>query len=261
MRAARSRSAVKAARSRSAVNTALPCYPPTILLFGCDDWRSNTCLEGTSTAPPSSIDYTTLRPEALPNDWGTERGALRDAKSTETLGKLMGRYSIDIPATSESVKELCKAKKEENNTFNEDGEFSSAFGQIPISRLIDMEDQKKIEIVNSNRKETLKSLFTLQNPNSSRWKKPFIRIISNHVYDGHKRILTVKLYIYFTRLIFELIADSTVKHIVEQLEEKPFLVKSLHKRPQQPIMFNSIPVANESERFSLAGLLQHNENN
>lgn len=163
-----------------------------------------------------------MQSQPIPGDWGTETFATRAAIPTESLAKLMGQFSIDVSATPTDVKELCKALNVTDTAFSNDGEYSTAFGQIPISRLIDMEHQKKIKIVDSCKKETLNFLFTLQSPNASKWKKPFIRVISNHRYDRHSCILTVKLYIYFTRLIFELIADDTIKHVVARLENKPF---------------------------------------
>ena len=231
-----------------------------VVSFGSEDWCSNTCFEGNSLAPPSFIDYETLQSQKIPSDWGSEACAKRAAIPTESLAKLMGQFSIDVSATPDDVKDLCKALNVADSTFNDDGEYSTAFGQIPLSRLIDMEYRNRIKIVDSCKKETLNFLMTLQSPNSSRWKKPFIRVISNHTYHRHSSILTVKLYIYFTRLIFELIADDTIKHIVARLEDKPFEVKGLYKRPQQPVQFTTTPLENPTQRFSLSGLLKRSEN-
>lgn len=65
---------------------------------------------------------------------------------------------------------------------------------------------------NDKRKEDLVNILrALQNPLSSQWKRPFIRVISNHEYNQKAEVLTVYAYVYFTRLIFELIADPAVK--------------------------------------------------
>ena len=228
------------------------------LHYGSADPSENLCFE--RSRPPSSIDFIDLASLPIPADWGSSAGAGRAAAGAENLAKLMGRFTFDVSAEPHLVQELCRwTIVEDGNMFNEDGEFRTDQGQIPVSRLIDMTFQKKITVVDDAKHVTLNHIFTLQNPTSSRWKKPFIRVISNHVYDAETKVLSVKLYVYFTRLIFELIADPTVKLLVDSLEDKPFHITSTTKRDPQPRLFTVATDHTDFPRFSLTGLMKHAE--
>jgi SNF2 family DNA or RNA helicase len=172
----------------------------------------------------------------------------------------MGRVSIEIEVSSDDVKDLC-CKKEVEGIFDDDGEFSTAAGLIPVSRIMDMNHDKKNLL--GDKKPVMDIIFALQNPGSSQWKRPFIRVVSNHNYDKKTKKLRIYLYIYFTRLIFELIADPSLKTLMENIENIPVNVIEVNKKPPQPTLFKST-IASDSNldrhRFSLAGLLKHTEN-
>lgn len=189
------------------------------------------------------------------------------ARAIENCARLMGRINVEINATSEEVKDLCK-KKDVDGIFDDDGEFSTAAGLIPLSRVMDMGHEKQMKLKSGDdffgmKKTVMDIIFSLQNPGSSQWKRPFIRVVSNHIFNNKTKKLKIHFYIYFTRLIFELIADKSIKILMENIENIPVNVIEISKRPKQPILFKSTVVSdnnNDRHRFSLAGLLKHTEN-
>ena len=117
--------------------------------------------------------------------------------------------------------------------------------QIPVSKCLDI-DEGDFTDKDKNFK-LLYSIYTLQCPDSSPWKKPFIRVASNHHYDPLKQTLNIKFYIYFTRLIFELISDPSIKHIIDNISGCLATRVSVQKLTNNPVMFNS----SLEERFKL----------
>ena len=128
--------------------------------------------------------------------------------------------------------------------WDDDGAFSTPEGQIPLIRLYD----------HGYEGGDLDALVTLQSPVVSPWKIPFIRVATNHVFEaGHSAqdassirkkprknnkgndsssssgsdlrekgdavvgTLKVRVYVWFTRLIFELIADNAIKNLMDSL--------------------------------------------
>eukprot|EP01035_Chromulina_nebulosa_P020616 gene20616-26733_t len=230
------------------------------------DWERNICFENTS--PPISIDLSynkdQLRPIVLPKDWSTKASANRTALKAENYARLMGYVSVDLyDIKSAKLKSLTVANYFENSPFNEDGEYITPNGQIPLSRI------KKLP--KSSDKKLLAVLYDLQCPSSSPWSQPFIRLISNHSFDKRSSICHIKYFVYFSRLIFELIANDSIKYLMEKIEGIPVLRIPAKSLVSHPKMFESVdPVESidsltawsQSSRyaFSIQGILKYAEN-
>ena len=252
-----------------------------LLRFGCPDWRENSCFS--SGDAPRSIDFITLKTVPIPADWGSSTGARKASEGNENLAMLMGlvtvaaitspkvlrnltaefisepRGPVDAqPAAKVSKRTSPASRRDSYDYCSESGEYSTAHGQILVSRLADMTSCKTVDIPDKGSKKTLEHLITLLNPASSPWNCPLIRVVSNHSYDDATQKLTVQFYIYFTRLIFELISDPDVMYVMNHLEKKPFNVIPVHKRPEQPVLFRSTPLESSS-RYTLNGLLKQSE--
>lgn len=210
-------------------------------------------------APRTSVHFVSLKAEKLPADWGSHKGGGRAAAGTENLARQMGFIIVDvISSPSEVLKLMAKNPVDAEAGFSEDGEYQTPSGQIPVSRLVDMCYTEKIKIPDANTYKSLEYLLMLQNPASSKWKRPFIRVYSSHKYDLPSGKLTVQLDIFFGRLVFELIADPAIHHIINNIQGIPYTVQPVHCRPPQPEMYKSIPMSAE-DRFSLSGLLRNTE--
>jgi hypothetical protein len=239
---------------------------PRALLFGSGDWARNLCFSDPNK-PPLSIDYVSLKECQIPSDWGSRAGATRAANRSETLARLVGTVVLSAGCSSPTAKELCSKnteilEDEEGEIFDEDGEFATAHGQIPLSRVVDEEYAGNLQISQSE-KAVMMHLFALQSPASSPWRLPFIRLISNHEYDTKTETLTIYYYVYFTRLIFELIADPAIKGVMSAIVDIPVPIIRTSQREPQPVMFQSTGLntfSQEAYKFSLAGLLKRAEN-
>lgn len=208
---------------------------------------------------PKSVDFVTLRKRDIPADWGSKKGGGRAAAGTENLARLMGFIVVQVISNPVCLQKLTAENHVGTNAiFSDDGEYQTPRGQIPVSRLVDMCYSKKIKIPDANTYKSLEYLLTLQNPASSKWKRPFIRTKSSHSYDSTSGQLTVKLDVYFGRLIFELIADPAIQHIIDNIQGKPSVVRPVYSRPNQPVMYRSTPLS-QADRFTLSGLLKHTE--
>lgn len=248
-----------ASKSKKEINGEVPKKKKFKLLYGSTDWHENLCFEGTNDSAPNSIDYQTLASKQIPSDWGEKNGGRRAALGDENLARLMGSISVCVISCPANVMKLIAPNVVDAEIpCTSDGEYDTAAGQIPVSRLVDMCYRKEIKIHDHISRKNIQHLLTLQNPASSKWGRPFIRTISNHSYNGNGNELTVRLYIYFTRLIFELIADPTIKHLMDHIERKPFNVIPVRRRPPQPTLFVST-VMDPKNRFTLSGLLKHTE--
>jgi hypothetical protein len=109
--------------------------------------------------------------------------------------------------------------------------------------------------------ELLFHLYALQNPSTSNWNIPFIRVFSRHAYTPKTLSLTVNYYVYFSRLTFELISDEAIKVIMEHITVTCDIKKCTSKIAQ-PSMFckeNAELLQLKDFRFSLPGLLKHVE--
>ena len=141
------------------------------------------------------------------------------AKGKSNLARLIGYISLCFVAEEDVVKGLqAENIVSQGSThpkipwmgFDNDGEFSTPQGQIPISRLVDGAYTENFELSKSDN-DILQTLFVYQRPDGSPWKIPFCRFASNHVYNPLTKELKIYIYVYFTRLVFELIADPAIK--------------------------------------------------
>ena len=230
-----------------------------------DDSLSNTCFS--VRTPPIIVDYRTLAPierAKLPNDWSKFSAANRAAKGIENIGRLMGYVTFECSNVNVAVlKEMMMATTDdESYSFNDDGEFNTPYGQITLGALMDAKD--KIEFVDEDEaNRMIEHLYGLQSPQSSQWGKPFIRLVSNHSYCQKKKTLSIRFYLYFTRLIFELIANEGVQYLLEKIEGSPYNIIPTKAKVHQPVMFKSDEnkmYNTASYKFSLAGLLKYAEN-
>lgn len=218
---------------------------------------------------PMFIDYISLRnvDNEVPDDWHSKQCATRAAKRCEFIGQFAG--SIDVTVNDVSRKSMISliAANDVGEEFGNDyGEFSTPIGQIPLSRLLDFQPS-----LFEGGQGALSSLLTLQNPASSPWKLPFVYIISNHRYSEAGRRLNIRFYVYYTRLLFEMIADDEIHILTACLDRKLIEVIPTKTRASQPILFTSIVDDDYDEyddgsqtlrqsleyRFSLAGVMEH----
>ena len=111
--------------------------------------------------------------------------------------------------------------------------------------------------------QLMNNLYALQHPVTSNWRIPFIRLFSRHKYDCQTGKLAVIFFVYFTRLVFELISDVAIKCIMEHITfSASCKIKRCTSRIKQPRMFSreNFEMLQHSEfRFSLPGLLKHVE--
>lgn len=105
-------------------------------------------------------------------------------------------------------------------------------------------------------------LYALQNPSTSIYDIPYIRLFSRHRYDSKTRQLSVDYYVYFSRLIFVLISDEAIKFIMEHIKVTCEIRPCTPSIPQPPMLNKEHQELLQLKdfRFSLPGLLKHVEN-
>ena len=245
--------------------------------YGCSNSLANTCFQ--NRPPPSVVDYVNLQTLEMPADFHLKNYGDRAAKGKERAALLMGYVTIHIVNIRRGEVEALVARhiveNYEEEGFDVDGQFPLPHGQIPVTRLLDImeptKEQKKqkkkaggdsMSIPDANERTLLGHVYANQSPQASQWEKPFLRVVTNHVYNEASQRLTVHLYLYFTRLIFELIADTGMKALVEGMT-KAYEVIPVRVRPPQPVLFKSTGTAifeqNRKYKYSLPGLLKHAE--
>lgn len=220
------------------------------------------------TQPPFYLTYDTLMVvDSLPELWFTPKGANLAARGEDRHAIWAGYYDLQLKIDEDDMKNLSEAFNHGCNSsaqFSADGEFNTLTGQIPLTRLLDL--KKEAFLAPTGAKAFLeKYVYTLQSPGSSQWELPFLRIISAYDYDKDSQIATVRLHIYYTRLLFELISDDAVKMITENLKRPSIKIIPTKVKPKQTKLFTtseSLSHHNNSPeyRFSLAGLIKCTEN-
>lgn len=169
----------------------------------------------------------------------------------------MGYVEIQFKISPDELLQLSQNNAFENDEgdYNSDGEFRTPAGQIPLSRL----EQLPTKSLYGGEKDKIliNSLYSLQNPDSSPWGKPFIRLVSSHTYNKKTEVVKVKLFVYFTRLIFELIADPSIKTVVEHLQGIPATIIPVQKKEKHAAIFkssNNELSRNTDFKYSLPGV-------
>lgn len=170
-----------------------------------------------------------------------------------TQGKAMRVKKTEVP--------LVVKMETPKHSFDEYGEFSTPINQIPLSRI----SYKKAKHFAGGdaAKNLLDAMYSLQCPDSSPWKLPFIRLATSHTYDAHFQTLAITFHVYFTRLIFELISDPSVKTVSTHLQNVPATITPVQKLATSPPLFRSSNMDLYDQlpgyRYSLAGILKHAE--
>lgn len=219
---------------------------------------------------PHAIEMDLMTEVDIPQDWGTPASARKAAKSQTNLGRLMGSIDLSFSRVSrDSFSQLFKRKgngpfSSHSPRYDEDGEYSTdPASHIPLTLLNTLVTTNKIIPASDNTAESLQCLLSLQCPASSQWDLPFIRVRSSHWFDESRFGLRIRYAVYFGRLIFELISDGAIKHIVENFISVPCIVSALEQTKNHVHMFSKADselLQLPSYRFSLAGLLKHTEN-
>jgi hypothetical protein len=199
---------------------------------------------------PTAIDWITLESVELDPEFCTAAAAKRAAQGLENYARLMGSVEIQLRDVSNKAYAELTAKHygeiENGVQWDDEGEFNCPRGQIPLSRLLDMEYVKQFKYADANTKDLVLTLLALQSPLSSAWKRPFIRVLTSDTYNPQSRSCNVVLYVYFTRLLFELIADDAIKFVMT------------HIRPHRSI--GRVPVSVRDKPLKLFSKSNHNLN-
>jgi hypothetical protein len=182
-----------------------------------------------------SINFRTLEACIIPKDWGEKKHATIACQSPmkSSLARYIGK--IDFFLEDVSVKELNEftaahaVECTEGVVWDENGEFATPKGQIPLSRLMEFLEEDP----------AFHSLWQLQNLQSSPWNVPFIRVVSNHKYDPKSKLLEIAIYIWFTRPAFELIADPAIMCVMENVQRPPITIIPVAVREKPPVIFAS----------------------
>ena len=227
--------------------------PSANLPFGThvEQWAENSSLARNA---PASIDYCTGLPQPVPANWSARPRAEAACKGLERHARLAGFIPFRIEGVEpETVKGLVKPRTflDTSLGFNADGEYTTPHGQILLTQLMDiLEEEDDVRVS--------EAIYSLQSPTSSQWQLPFIRCFSNHKYNAAKKSLEVKVYIYFTRTLFLLIADPSIRIIMDHMKGIPVTRVPVNPLPAQPVMFTKSAV-NEAYSYTLPGLLKHAE--
>jgi hypothetical protein len=185
---------------------------------------------GTKATLPLSINYHNFTPEPIPSNWGTPSHATSAAQNLDCHARLMGMISLEFSDVDETVmtaltKSVPKVIQYRSNFHcNEDGEYPTPTGQIPLSRVYDFLQAKELQPSSHLTKELLHGLWALQSPRTSPWNIPFIRVYSfysRETLSSSRSLLTISYQLYYSRLIFELISDPTIQFITKHLKNSP----------------------------------------
>ncbi len=237
--------------------------------YGSNEITMNGCFSTKAARDKLiGVNFQSFAPADVPQDWDNPKYSKTAANSANQVARLVGFLPLILEDVSpQTVAELQAAHFTmgcESILWDDDGAFPTPAGQIPIIRLSDH------GYVGAD----IDALIALQSPISSPWKIPLIRVATNHhfVADSMKKeaaknglgTLHVHVYVWFTRLIFEMIADPAIKNLMECLHQPgivPIRDVVQQKTCDKP-MFRSTQSAshdNPSYRYSMAGLMKSAE--
>ena len=225
---------------------------------------------------PLSVDLRSLRPTPVPADWGSREAATRAAKRQEHVARLMGHVSLQLTLSQQRRGyDVYKALVAEHVVqgsdelqpgcgFDDNGEYCSVQGVIPASRLgVALSSTCDGITARAEDLQLLTQVIALQSPGISQWRMPFIRTVVKHRVDPDSRVLSVRIYLYFSRLLFELISDHAVKTIMDNIQGVPVPVEPVTSLPEQPAMYSAPGrslLQHRDHNFSLAGIMSAAEN-
>ena len=132
-----------------------------------------------------------------------------------------------------------------DGVWDEYGEPERGF--ITIHRLYDLCNNGKLKCVDDFGPTLLWSLTNLITPDPKVYNAPLIRVLvdyaNNADYNGNikgtGKLLQFKLDVYFTRLIFYLIAFDPVRYVMDALTQGVKIVSSVHPLPKYPGVFTT----------------------
>lgn len=218
---------------------------------------------------PLSIEMNLFSEAAIPPDWSTSASARKAAQGTMSLARLMGTIVLEfVDVTEASFVKIFRDKfgqqlHPSEVLPDEDGDYpNDPRSHIHLYQLSFMVGKGWITPKSSSSSACLRDLYALQCPSSSQWGKPFIRVRSSHNYNWQNETIEIRYAVYFGRLIFELISDSAIKNIVENLVDIPGNASQIQELKHRPEIFSRADaelLQLPKYRFSLAGLLKHTE--
>jgi hypothetical protein len=266
-----------------------------VSLYGsADPMRNKSLMNGVAERDLMAITFQSFEKTTISKNWGSKEFSQNAAKGTVQAARLIGYVPIDLPdITADEVVDLQKEYKPKltyGEIWDSDGAFPTPAGQIPLLRVA----QKGYG------GDALDALIALQSPVSSPWGIPFIRVATNHVYvyddsadvvdDDDEKLqhgsrpkrkkkktkhntsgagggertgtLQIRVYVWMTRLIFELIADRAIKTLMDYIAQPPVRFRDVVQPPKCPSLFKSTDMAEHDTpeyKFSMAGLMKSAE--
>lgn len=194
---------------------------------------------------PSIIDMVTGRAVPWPGaDWVAKDAAKRAVLGLDTEARLIGSVTVHVHMRSAIFRAMLSAQKVKStqrpvkglkgpiqvNWDRTSGEFPTPQGQLPLSRLLCAMDEKKALCAEESHASIMERLWSLQNPQSSPWRRPMIRLLTSlqpppaillapDEPEEEEADLNVEVtfHVYFGRLIFELIANSDTQALMAAL--------------------------------------------
>lgn len=222
--------------------------------------------------PPNSINFKTLQAQDLCSNWSDKSAAVEATKGRLEVGRKMGHVYLHLNNLSEkdydtliqpyNIVDDYMINSGIQEKFDQDGEYNTKRGQITLSRIYDLHSSKELQFQSNKDDELFNALYSMQSPQSSVWKRPFIRLISVHKYQSDLGILTLKYFVYFSRLVFELIADKSIKTIMDNIKKPPYQIIPIRNKGIHPKLFESINedmLLDPDFSFSIPGLMKYSE--
>jgi len=235
-------------------------------------WPTIDMFAGTPLAPPADDEWASPAAAAAAAR-GTQRYARlagvyrfavrlvppRGTPLAAWLGALEAAYTPDPPVPSPRAGATAAPP---DVPCDADGEFASAAGQIPLSRLLRWLSDGRAAAVRPESVAVLEAMYALQSPQASPWRIPFLRTVLVRGSEGAVRgaEVVVLAYVYFGRLLFELIADDAIKTVVEALTPAGARTDPAPLPQHPPVYVSHAPsAAAAGDAFTLAGLLKRHE--
>ena len=214
--------------------------------------------------PPATINMNTSKPEEpLGDKWLAKDAGKKAVLGITNQARLAGTVTVAVQVAPAVLLGLVAAKdvpsvvKMSKNPDREmavaweatTGEFSSPQGQLPLSRLLVAMDKGQVTVPSKDSKKVLEQLWSLQNPLSSPWKRPLLRLCTTldpppgalpKAKTAGEVEVRLTFHVYLGRLIFELVADPDIQGVMAALTPAG-PVRPTAKLPPSTPMFNRSP--------------------